>query len=96
MQDAADELIERLMQEFNREEVVLLAEKVLNDILDEGAETETIDEGNTRQKDNEEDETLTQLGSNLIEWINSNGGYIHPNARIGLDPSGQYRGVFVK
>ena len=88
---------EAVLPEFNREEVVMLAEKVLNDILDEGAETETIsDEGSTQQKDNEEDETLTQPGSNLIEWINLNGGYIYPNARIGLDPSGQYLGVFVK
>ncbi len=28
--------------------------------------------------------------------VNSNGGFIHPNVRIGLDPMGQYRGVFVK
>ena len=35
-------------------------------------------------------------GSELVEWITSNGGFIHPNARIGLDPTGNYRGVFVK
>ena len=39
---------------------------------------------------------LSYDGSDLIAWINSNGGFIHPNARIGLDPTGQYRGVFVK
>lgn len=44
----------------------------------------------------EEDKNSSYDGSELIEWINTNGGYIHPNARIGLDPSGQYRGVFVK
>ena len=51
----------------------------------------------TSTADNEkEDKNLSYDGSELIEWINTNGGYIHPNARIGLDPSGQYRGVFVK
>ena len=44
----------------------------------------------------EEDKNLTYDGSDLIEWINANGGLIHPNIRIGLDPTGQYRGVFVK
>ena len=44
----------------------------------------------------EEDKNSSYDGSELIEWINTNGGYIHPNARIGLDGSGQYRGVFVK
>ena len=87
---------EAVLPEYDRKEVAMLAEKVLNDILDDGAETKTTDEGSTEQKVDGEDENLTQLGSNLIEWINSNGGYIHPNARIGLDPSGQYRGVFVK
>lgn len=42
------------------------------------------------------DPNLTYNGDELIEWINENGGYIHPNARIGLDPTGKYRGVFVK
>ena len=42
------------------------------------------------------DKNIAYDGSDLIEWINSNGGFIHPNARIGLDPTGQYRGVFVK
>ena len=50
----------------------------------------------TTTDNEEEDENLSYDGSELIEWINSNGGHIHPNARIGLDPSGQYRGVFVK
>ena len=44
----------------------------------------------------EEDKNIAYDGSDLIEWINSNGGFIHPNARIGLDPTGNYRGVFVK
>ena len=28
--------------------------------------------------------------------MDSNGGVLHPNARIGLDPTGSYRGIFVK
>ena len=48
------------------------------------------------QNKEEDDKNLTYDGSDLIEWITSNGGFIHPNARIGLDPTGQYRGVFVK
>lgn len=42
------------------------------------------------------DPNLTYNGDELISWITENGGYIHPNARIGLDPTGKYRGVFVK
>lgn len=42
------------------------------------------------------DPNLNYDGADLVDWINSNGGYIHPNARIGLDPTGKYRGVFVK
>ena len=42
------------------------------------------------------DPNMQYNGDELIEWINGNGGYIHPNARIGLDPTGKYRGVFVK
>lgn len=42
------------------------------------------------------DPNLHYDGDELIDWINNNGGYIHPNARIGLDPTGKYRGVFVK
>lgn len=42
------------------------------------------------------DPNLSFNGDELIQWINENGGYIHPNARIGLDPTGKYRGVFVK
>src|SRR6056300_1044451 len=49
-----------------------------------------------QQQGEEEDKNISYDGSDLIEWINSNGGLIHPNARIGLDPTGQYRGVFVK
>ena len=49
-----------------------------------------------QQQQQEEDKNIAYDGSDLIEWINSNGGFIHPNARIGLDPTGQYRGVFVK
>ena len=44
----------------------------------------------------EGDKNLAYDGAELIDWINNNGGFIHPNARIGLDPTGQYRGVFVK
>ena len=44
----------------------------------------------------EEDKNIAYDGTDLIEWITSNGGFIHPNARIGMDPTGKYRGVFVK
>mmetsp|Transcript_10104 Transcript_10104/g.18205 ORF Transcript_10104/g.18205 Transcript_10104/m.18205 type:complete len:532 (+) Transcript_10104:110-1705(+) len=69
----------------------------------EGAQPDPATEKNepttTEQQDDEgavQDMNLSYDGSDLIEWINSNGGFIHPNARIGLDPTGQYRGVFVK
>ena len=58
-------------------------------------ETETT----TKTANNEEStEAILQeeRGQAIIEWINNNGGLIHSNARIGLDPTGQYRGVFVK
>eukprot|EP00970_Alexandrium_tamarense_P012818 scaffold3091_cov186-Alexandrium_tamarense.AAC.13 len=42
------------------------------------------------------DPNLHYDGSELIQWINENGGFIHPNVKIGLDPTGNYRGVFVK
>lgn len=61
----------------------------------EEAAHDTINESN-QNKQEEDDKNLTYDGSDLIEWITSNGGFIHPNARIGLDPTGQYRGVFVK
>jgi len=56
-------------------------------------------ESTTKTANNEESkEAILQeeRGQAIIEWINSNGGLIHSNARIGLDPTGQYRGVFVK
>ncbi len=46
--------------------------------------------------DSEVDNNVDFDGTELIDWINNNGGYIHPNVRIGLDPTGNYRGVFVK
>ena len=42
------------------------------------------------------DPNLHYDGQIIIDWVNNNGGYIHPGVRIGLDPTGQYRGVFVK
>ena len=43
------------------------------------------------------DANLLYDGSDLVDWIRGTpGGYVHPNARIGLDPSGKYRGVFVR
>eukprot|EP00986_Skeletonema_menzelii_P015584 scaffold12132_cov153-Skeletonema_menzelii.AAC.1 len=51
---------------------------------------------NKSTQNDEADKNVAYDGSDLIEWITSNGGFIHPNARIGLDPTGQYRGVFVK
>ena len=56
-------------------------------------------ETTTKTANNEEEkEAILQeeRGQAIIEWINSNGGLIHSNARIGLDPTGQYRGVFIK
>jgi len=56
-------------------------------------------ESSTKTANNEEStEAILQeeRGQAIIEWINNNGGLIHSNARIGLDPTGQYRGVFVK
>eukprot|EP00985_Skeletonema_marinoi_P015884 scaffold8346_cov146-Skeletonema_marinoi.AAC.1 len=51
----------------------------------------------TLEEDQKEaDRNIAYDGSDLIDWIKSNGGFIHPNTRIGLDPTGQYRGVFVK
>eukprot|EP00985_Skeletonema_marinoi_P020161 scaffold11832_cov155-Skeletonema_marinoi.AAC.3 len=51
----------------------------------------------TLEEDQKEaDRNIAYDGSDIIEWIKSNGGFIHPNTRIGVDPTGQYRGVFVK
>ena len=51
----------------------------------------------TLEEDQKEaDRNIAYDGSDLIDWIKSNGGFIHPNTRIGLDPTGKYRGVFVK
>ena len=65
---------------------------------EEISESETT-ESTTKTANNEEStEAILQeeRGQAIIEWINNNGGLIHSNARIGLDPTGQYRGVFVK
>ena len=48
------------------------------------------------QQMNDVDPNINYHGEDLIEWIMNNGGLIHSNARIGLDPTGRYRGVFVK
>ena len=57
--------------------------------------TSANDNDTTNNSDNN-DKNLAYDGADLIEWINANGGFIHENARIGLDPTGMYRGVFVK
>ena len=49
-----------------------------------------------QQMNDEDDPNINYHGEDLIEWIMNNGGLIHDNARIGLDPTGRYRGVFVK
>lgn len=54
------------------------------------------DENINNNQVEEEDKNIDYDGADLIEWITSNGGFIHPNARIGMDPTGKYRGVFVK
>jgi len=64
------------------------AEEILaaaNDVADVNESNQDVD-----------DKNIAYDGSDLIEWITSNGGFIHPNTRIGLDPTGNYRGVFVK
>ena len=61
--------------------------------------TEETTESTTKTANSEESTEAIQQeerGQKIIEWINNNGGLIHSNARIGLDPTGQYRGVFVK
>jgi hypothetical protein len=64
---------------------------------DNSAEESTSDAASSSPTNaEEEDKNLTYDGSDLIAWINDNGGLVHANARIGLDPTGQYRGVFVK
>ena len=70
---------------------VASAEAVVDEKVDD-----TTQQQQQQQQQEEEDKNIAYDGSDLIEWINSNGGFIHPNARIGLDPTGQYRGVFVK
>lgn len=73
------------------------------------SEVESTATCNTKENDNdtlqtllddedqeEADKNIAYDGSDLRNWIKSNGGFIHPNTRIGLDPTGQYRGVFVK
>ena len=67
------------------DELVENNDKAADDVINESNKNKEAD-----------DKNLTYDGSDLIEWITSNGGFIHPNARIGLDPTGQYRGVFVK
>eukprot|EP00571_Detonula_confervacea_P014899 CAMPEP_0172306364 /NCGR_PEP_ID=MMETSP1058-20130122/7441_1 /TAXON_ID=83371 /ORGANISM="Detonula confervacea, Strain CCMP 353" /LENGTH=540 /DNA_ID=CAMNT_0013018219 /DNA_START=146 /DNA_END=1768 /DNA_ORIENTATION=- len=77
-----------------------VGEKTQSEANGNGATEETNDKQQPTKEDETkmeaEDKNLSYDGSDLIEWINNNGGYIHPNARIGLDPTGQYRGVFVK
>ncbi len=53
-------------------------------------------EDKRKECQDETDNNSEYDGIKLVEWIISNGGYIHPNVRIGADPSGKYRGVFVK
>ena len=47
-------------------------------------------------EEEEEDANVSYDGSDLVAWINDNGGLVHGNARIGLDPTGKFRGVFAK
>lgn len=58
--------------------------------------TTTSANDNATNNNSGNDKNLAYDGADLIEWINANGGFIHENARIGLDPTGMYRGVFVK
>jgi hypothetical protein len=58
--------------------------------------TTSANDNATNNNSDNNDKNLAYDGADLIEWINANGGFIHENARIGLDPTGMYRGVFVK
>ena len=58
--------------------------------------TASANDNATNNNSGNNDKNLSYDGTDLIEWINANGGFIHENARIGLDPTGMYRGVFVK
>ena len=58
--------------------------------------TASANDNATNNNSGNNDKNLAYDGADLIEWINANGGFIHENARIGLDPTGMYRGVFVK
>ena len=70
------------------------------DTLTNGNSSSSSNNNNNNNKNDDDDDSndknLSYDGSDLIEWINSNGGFIHQNARIGLDHTGKYRGVFVK
>ena len=60
------------------------------------AESSETDSKTANNEESKEAILQEERGQAIIEWINNNGGLIHSNARIGLDPTGQYRGVFVK
>ncbi|KAL7527019.1 hypothetical protein ACHAWF_002005, partial [Thalassiosira exigua] len=61
-----------------------------------GGGKEEEEEHEDLREEEDDDANLSYDGSDLVEWINSNGGRINPAARIGLDPSGSYRGVFLR
>ena len=55
-------------------------------------DVDTASHSNSADK-NSDDEIVKEL----LDWIITNGGYIHPNAHIKLvPPTESYRGVFVK
>ena len=57
-------------------------------------------ENNTENKVNEDNKNRDEedeIVEELLDWIITNGGYIHPNAHVKFVPPTQsYRGVFVK
>lgn len=60
---------------------------------DDHHENNTENKVNEDKNRDEEDEIVEEL----LDWIITNGGYIHPNAHIKFVPPTQsYRGVFVK
>jgi len=97
-----EEAAEYAQQNTNKKNMSLPATTAEDDSSSasaESSETELETESTAKTANNEESKEAIQQeerGQAIIEWINNNGGLIHSNARIGLDPTGQYRGVFVK
>lgn len=86
-----------LVDEFDRTVIGKLAsdtlDRALATIRDMGTTAASL--AASEEEEEEEDPNRNYHGEDLIQWITSHGGMIHANARIGFDPTGRYRGVFV-